>query len=126
MGMIKRDATAIPAGGRHYTQKGQPVQMSQKRNPKVFEQVTMSAAKMTGSVCAWDGCPEAYEGLIQDWRFLLVYWAERPDPNATLGGICCGEHSDRDGVLCPTHTRRLDALLKDTGRWAGRPMGGTA
>ncbi len=113
------------------TQKGQLIRMSQKRNPKVFEQVTMSAAevqaKMKGSACAWDGCKETYEGSIpKDWRFLLVYWGERPDPNATLGDICCGKHSDRDGVLCPTHTRRLDALLKNLGRWAGRPMGGTA
>ena len=105
--------------------------MSQKRNPKVMEQTTMSVAeiqaKMPGSICAWDGCQETYAGAIpKDWRFLLVYWAERPDPSTTLGDICDRKRSDRDGVLCPTHSRRLDALLKDIGRWAGRPMGGTA
>jgi hypothetical protein len=105
--------------------------MSRKPNPKVFEQTTMSAAeiqaKVVGRMCAWDGCTAHFEGAMpRDWRWLLVYWAERPDVNATLGGICLGEHSDRDCALCPTHARRLDALLKNLGRWAGQPMGGTA
>ncbi len=105
--------------------------MSQKRNPKVFEQVTMSVAeiqaKVTGSVCAWDGCQETYAGKMpRDWRWLLTYWAAEPDTNATLGSIFLGEGSDRDCALCPTHARRLDALLKNLGRWAGQPMGGTA
>lgn len=93
--------------------------------------MTMSVAeiqtKVKGGECAWDGCPETYEGSIpKDWRFLLVYWAEHPDPNTTLGDICRGKRSDRDGVLCPTHTRRLDALLKDIGRGLIRSPEGTA
>ena len=106
--------------------------MTKRRKPKVFEQREMSAseaqAMMTGSECAWDGCMEHFEGpMPTGWRFLLVYWAERPDPNVTLGEIATSAPTcDRDGVLCPTHTRRLDALLKDLGRWTGQPMGGTA
>ncbi len=102
--------------------------MSQKRNPKVMEQTTMSVAEIqANSICAWDGCQETYAGSIpRDWRFLLVYWAERPDPDTTLGDICDEKRSDRDGVLCPTHTRRLDALLKNLGRWAMKPPEGTA
>jgi len=77
-----------------------------------------------GSICAWDGCEEQFQGdMPPDWRWMLVYWDPRPAADQTVAEVSLGQFCDRDAALCPKHKDELEASLKDIGRWAKEPAG---
>jgi len=68
-----------------------------------------------GAVCCWRECEQTFKGLRmpEGWRSLLIFWSAWPV--STIAEIP-RKTWDRDGVLCPEHTKALEALLKDLGR----------
>jgi hypothetical protein len=70
------------------------------------------AKKISGSVCAWEGCDRVFDGRIlpEDWAILTLYRSKRPILNflgVPAEGLLC------DAVLCPEHTKQLHDQLKD-------------
>jgi hypothetical protein len=81
-------------------------------------------ADITGCICAWDGCAARFSGnMPTGWINLLAYWSKRPEMNFSK---IPSQDVVRDGVLCPKHTRALEAELKNLGRSVSIPPEGAA
>lgn len=103
---------------RHERRKSAKVMQMERREFSPDEIANM------GSMCAWDGCGEHFQGRMPDgWRSLLLFWSAQPvDRIAEIRP----ETFDRDAVLCPAHARELDGQLKDLGRKLMGEVAGSA
>jgi hypothetical protein len=62
--------------------------------------------------CAWGGCTNTQKGgLPTHWVFLIVYNSAQPEYERTLSDITMDPYT-LDTVLCGTHAKELEMLLK--------------
>ena len=67
-----------------------------------------------GNICAYAGCPCTFKGpMPAGWTWLQLYWSKRVDADPLHE-----RDWTRDGVLCPEHTLKVDALMKRIPRYA--------
>ncbi len=102
--------------------------MGKRQKQTILEQKWVKPGNIQGMACAWEGCEASFDEypMPPDWRSLLVYWNPYPAVDKTLLEIARLTTCDRDAALCPQHAQMLEASLKDIGRWASGPVGGTA
>jgi hypothetical protein len=83
------------------------------------------ANKISGSVCAWEGCDRVFDGrtLPEDWAILTLYRSKRPILNFL---DIRAKVLLRDAVLCPEHTKQLDDQLKDISQALSELAAGSA
>jgi hypothetical protein len=78
-----------------------------------FKLIPLSRLLKAGCACAWADCPRNFNGpMPTGWTWLQVYWSPQ------VGADPLKRDWMRDGVLCPEHTLKLDALMKHIPRVA--------
>ena len=71
-------------------------------------------------LCAWAACARTFdEPMPPNWTWLVTWWAARPVGNIDFKT----QPVIRDAVLCPEHSRALEAQLKDIGTGGSAPGG---
>jgi hypothetical protein len=92
---------------------------------KLFHMEMVPKSKLSGMLCAWDGCRESFEGEAPPGWVSLLTFPGMGDVTHDSVSIKI-DQLVRDAALCPGHSRCLDAVLKDIGQRVAAPHQGSA
>lgn len=90
------------------TRRGHPPMATATHKLIPIEQILKA-----GCICAYEGCPRTFKGpMPTGWTWLQLYWSPQVNSEPLQRDWM------RDGVLCPSHTLKIDALFKRISRVA--------